>query len=183
MKDSGFDGAYSYFASEGFSYGSSTKHWKSMVFFCEAYGRLPHSNQHLLPPLLTCLCPDHVLFKLLGMLSSLSVGPGYDDTAIRPWNHHNAKHRDNGRYYEAMWEEALHARPSFVSITSYNEWGEGTQIEPAKVIQKSDGYSKFYQNYGSVEGGSSSHKYIKLTADYAVRYHQYKSEKLLHEEL
>ena len=151
--------------------------------WCSSVKHMVCFPPYLLPfPALTLLYLN--LNLTVGMLSSLSVGPGYDDTAIRPWNHHNAKHRDNGRYYEAMWEEALHARPSFVSITSYNEWGEGTQIEPAKVIQKSDGYSKFYQNYGTDEGGgSSSHKYIKLTADYAVRYHQYKSEKLLHEEL
>jgi len=31
-----------------------------------------------------------------------------------------------------MWTKALRAVPDVVSITSFNEWGEGTQIEPAK---------------------------------------------------
>ena len=43
----------------------------------------------------------------------------------------NTKKREGGRYYDRMWEEALSSEPSSVSITSYNEWGEGTQIEPA----------------------------------------------------
>jgi hypothetical protein len=31
-----------------------------------------------------------------------------------------------------MWKKAMNAAPHVVSITSYNEWGEGTQIEPAR---------------------------------------------------
>lgn len=30
-----------------------------------------------------------------------------------------------------MWRAAIDAKPDIVSITSFNEWGEGTQIEPA----------------------------------------------------
>jgi glycoprotein endo-alpha-1,2-mannosidase len=36
-----------------------------------------------------------------------------------------------GRYYDRMWEAAIDALPDAVSVTSFNEWGEGTQIEPA----------------------------------------------------
>ena len=62
----------------------------------------------------------------------LSVGPGYNDSLIRPWNDHNSRDRDDGNYYTHMWTKALHAQPHIISITSYNEWGEGTQIEPAR---------------------------------------------------
>lgn len=30
-----------------------------------------------------------------------------------------------------MWSEAVRAHPDVVTVTSYNEWGEGTQIEAA----------------------------------------------------
>ena len=45
----------------------------------------------------------------------------------------NTKGRERGAYYERMWRRALAAggATGAVSITSYNEWGEGTQIEPA----------------------------------------------------
>jgi len=59
------------------------------------------------------------------------VGPGYNDSLIRPWNTHNEKARDGGRYYDDMWAAAVSAAPEVVSVTSWNEWGEGTQVEPA----------------------------------------------------
>ena len=32
-----------------------------------------------------------------------------------------------------MWSAAVAAAPDVVTITSYNEWHEGTQIEPARL--------------------------------------------------
>ena len=32
-------------------------------------------------------------------------------------------------WHAQMWRNALHAAPSGITITSYNEWGEGTQSE------------------------------------------------------
>ena len=34
--------------------------------------------------------------------------------------------------YDGMWRTAIRAKPDLVTITSYNEWHEGTQIEPAR---------------------------------------------------
>lgn len=66
-----------------------------------------------------------------------SIGPGYIDTRIRPWNLSNTRHRRHGKYYEVGWRAAISAGVSYISITSFNEWHEGTQIEPAipKSIQ------------------------------------------------
>jgi hypothetical protein len=110
LKEAGFDGIYSYFASESFSYGSSTSNWRSMCQFCHKFE----------------------------LLCVLSVGPGYNDSLIRPWNDHNSRARGTnpgvgGAYYDAMWNRALDAGSDVVSITSFNEWGEGTQIEPAAI--------------------------------------------------
>jgi len=59
-----------------------------------------------------------------------SVGPGYKDLRIRPGNVAATRDRRNGAYYAAMVDAACRTRPSVISITSYNEWHEGTQIEP-----------------------------------------------------
>ncbi|XP_016332338.1 glycoprotein endo-alpha-1,2-mannosidase [Sinocyclocheilus anshuiensis] len=99
----GFDGLYTYFATNGFTYGSSYHNWRSIKTFCD------YNDLVFIP----------------------SVGPGYIDTSIRPWNSQNTRNRINGKYYETSFNEAVEARPQIISITSFNEWHEGTQIEKA----------------------------------------------------
>ena len=51
---------------------------------------------------------------------------------------------------------AVEAKPDIISITSYNEWGEGTQIEPAMCNKYG------YMDYGD----DGSYKYIDITRQY-----------------
>lgn len=99
----GFDGAYTYFATDGFTYGSTAANWTTMASFARARG------------LLFVPC----------------VGPGYADLRVRPWNTPNQRGREQGAYYDRLWQAAVAASPDVVGVTSYNEWHEGTQIEPA----------------------------------------------------
>ncbi|CAG0884043.1 unnamed protein product [Darwinula stevensoni] len=103
IHQSGFDGAYTYFAAKDFSFGSTWALWVQT-------SRSFHAKKLLFVP---------------------SVGPGYIDTRIRPWNGVTTRLRNDGGYYNSSWRYALGARPDFVSITSFNEWHEGSQIEPA----------------------------------------------------
>ena len=49
-----------------------------------------------------------------------------------PWNRLSTRDRKNGAYYkEGFRRVKSSSRGGLVSITSFNEWGEGTQIEPA----------------------------------------------------
>ena len=116
VKAAGFDGFYTYFAANGFSYGSTWKNWKSLASYA-------YKNSLLFIP---------------------SVGPGYVDTRVRPWNSKNTHARRKGLYYETAWRTALAAPAKMVSITSFNEWHEGTQIEPA-VPKQCANYT--YQDY------------------------------------
>ena len=43
------------------------------------------------------------------------------------------KPRRDGATYDAMWRAAIRSSADGVTITSYNEWHEGTQIEPARA--------------------------------------------------
>lgn len=104
LASGGFDGAYTYFASAGQSYGSTPDHWPAMV--SEA--------------------------KTLGLRVVPCVGPGYDDSRIRPWNVGATRSREGGAYYKRMWQAALASGAHHVGVTSWNEWGEGTQVEPAE---------------------------------------------------
>ena len=98
-----FDGSYTYFATDGFSWGSTLSNWQHMSKFM--YDRK--------------------------MAFFPSVAPGYDDRKIRPWNAAATRDRANGDYYKRGWKAAIDAGVDQVTITSYNEWGESTQIEPA----------------------------------------------------
>jgi glycoprotein endo-alpha-1,2-mannosidase len=62
---------------------------------------------------------------------SPSIGPGYDDTVVRPWNAQNTRARHGGRLYARAIKFVKELRVDYVSVTSFNEWHEGTQIEPA----------------------------------------------------
>jgi hypothetical protein len=80
-------------------------------------------------------------------IGCLTVIPGYNDTKQRKPG--RDVERKDGTVYRALWEEAIKTKPDWVLIVSWNEWLEGTEIEP------------------SVEDGD---KYLKLTADYARRF-------------
>lgn len=108
--ESGFDGFYTYFASDGFVYGSTTSNWQFMAKWAEENGKL----------FIPC------------------VGPGYKDTRIRPWNNANTKPRECGAYFKRMWDSAVATSAPIIGITSFNEWHEGTQIEPATEKTISD---------------------------------------------
>jgi hypothetical protein len=58
-----------------------------------------------------------------------TIMPGYDDLAVRGGF---ARDRAAGGYYQATMEAALATNPTWaVLITSWNQWPEGTQIEPS----------------------------------------------------
>jgi hypothetical protein len=72
------------------------------------------------------LCDEAHRLKLV---CAPSVGPGYD--ARRGSGDPVVKPRRDGRTYDSMWSLALASGADRVTITSFNEWHEGTQIEPA----------------------------------------------------
>ncbi len=78
------------------------------------------------------------------------VIPGWDESRVVP-PRSNAKvfPRRNGALYEEMWRAALALNPDWITITSYNEWFEGTQIEPSV-------------GYGN--------RYLDLTKNYAAQW-------------
>jgi len=112
----GFDGVYTYFASDGFTWGSTADNW----------------------PRLADWARDNALVFVP------CVGPGYLDTRVRPWNGATTRSREDGVYYDRMFRRAIDVAPPIIGITSFNEWHEGTQIEPA-VPKAIAGYR--YEDY------------------------------------
>jgi len=139
IKEAGFDGFYTYFGSNYFSYGSTWKNWRSL----QSYAR-----QH-------------------NLLFIPSVSPGYIDTRVRPWNTQATRSRRKGAYYDLNWRTFEELNLKVVSITSFNEWHEGTQIEPAKGGGKFTTDRNFtYLSYGP----HSSDFYLLKTKDWIVSF-------------
>jgi len=107
MLEGGFDGFYTYFATDGFTFGSTTRNWPKLAAWARAHAKV----------FVPC------------------VAPGYIDTRIRPRNGVNTRNRESGAYYDRSWVAAVAVSPELVGITSFNEWHEGTQIETATPKQ------------------------------------------------
>lgn len=83
--------------------------------------------------------------KTYGKISCVTVIPGYDDTKIRSPGI-DAK-RMNGETYRILWEAAVEAGCDWVLITSWNEWHEGSEIEPS--WEHGDQYVRFTKEFAS----------------------------------
>jgi glycoprotein endo-alpha-1,2-mannosidase len=66
-----------------------------------------------------------------GNISTVTVIPGYDDRAVGRPPPRPVTERWGGETYRALWQEAIAASPDWVLITSWNEWHEGSEIEPS----------------------------------------------------
>jgi hypothetical protein len=116
-----------------------------------------------------------------GLLCAPSVGPGYD--ALRATGDTKERPRRQGATYDAMWQAAIDAHADRVTITSYNEWHEGTQIEPAltTIPRRLAAHSKTHaspvaQAYLTYDGAYGAHgkaaasAYLARTAFWTALY-------------
>lgn len=103
--------------------------------------------------------------RRLDLVCAPSVGPGYD--ARRATGGSNVRPRRNGATYDGMWRQAIATRTPLVTLTSYNEWHEGTQIEPARDGQP--GYSSYDGAWG-LHGNAAQRAYLDRTALWVDRY-------------
>ncbi|MBI3949236.1 MAG: hypothetical protein HY314_02100 [Acidobacteria bacterium] len=85
--------------------------------------------------------------KAIGKLFAATVVPGYDDRNVRQPGF--VQDRQGGDYYRASWDAATSSQPHWILVTSFNEWHEGSEIEP------------------SVEFGD---QYLELTRELAERW-------------
>jgi len=99
------------------------------------------------------------------LLCAPSVGPGYD--GLRAGETSTVSGRRDGARYDNLWAAALAARPDLVTITSYNEWGEGTQIEAAAAHRGYRGYDGAW----GLRGAAARTAYLDRTAYWTSRFH------------
>ncbi len=99
----------------------------------------------------------------VGLLCAPSVGPGFD--ARLATRMESVRLRNDGLTYDRMWKTVLGANPDLVTVTSYNEWQEGTQIEPARVAVGKPSYEGAW----GLHGVAAQRSYLTATARWAER--------------
>jgi glycoprotein endo-alpha-1,2-mannosidase len=101
--------------------------------------------------------------RAVRLLCAPSVGPGYD--ARRGSGDPVVKPRRNGATYDSMWKMAIAAGADRVTITSYNEWHEGTQIEAASSMPKRRGTYRYFTYDGAwgLHGAAAEQSYLTRT--------------------
>ena len=101
------------------------------------------------------------------LLCSPSVSPGH--SAMRSFPSRVVVHRDSGVRYDAQWLDALAVGADTVSITSYNEWHEGTQLEGAVPYCFPDGFcSNGYEGAWGRTGEAARSAYVDRTRDWTA---------------
>lgn len=77
-----------------------------------------------------------------------------------------------------MWQLAINSNPTIISVTSWNEWGEGTQIEPAMSKNKTKIYLDFVargselKEYEEYPDGNPNF-FIEQTRHFSDKYREY----------
>ncbi|WP_173054043.1 alpha-mannosidase [Phytohabitans houttuyneae] len=112
--------------------------------------------------------------KANGLVWAPSIAPGYIDDRAVPGNTTPTLARDNGAAYDRQWNNALGTAtggpPTWVSITSFNEWHEGSVIEPASYTPPAGhGYQTFNGAYG-LTGAAAETAYLDRTRYWADRF-------------
>jgi hypothetical protein len=87
------------------------------------------------------------LARKYGRIACVMVTPGCD--ARKAYKIKEQSDRLDGQTYRTLWDEAIKVNPDWIMVTSWNEWPEGTEIEP------------------SLELGD---KYLQITAEYSQRF-------------
>jgi hypothetical protein len=101
-----------------------------------------------------------------GLICAPSVGPGFD--ARRATGDPLVKLRRHGATYDSMWHAAIAAGADRITITSFNEWQEGTQIEPAAPPARLGEYRYgSYDGSWGLHGAAAANAYLARTAYWA----------------
>jgi glucose/arabinose dehydrogenase/type 1 glutamine amidotransferase len=111
-----------------------------------------------------------------GLIWSPSVGPGYTDDRAVPGNTTPTLGRANGATYDQQWTNALDPTkggvPTWVSVTSFNEWHEGSVIEPASSTPPPGFNYQTYEGAYGQTGPAAETAYLTRTAHWTTEFEQ-----------
>jgi hypothetical protein len=100
--------------------------------------------------------------RTYSLLCAPVAAPGF--IAVRATGAHYGRSRENGSTYDHRWMGVVGSRPDVVAITSYNEWHEGSQIEPVALKCLSSTFCYFnYEGAFGMQGAPSAYAYLVRT--------------------
>lgn len=108
------------------------------------------------------------------LLCAPSVGPGY--LAKRGSGDPTVKPRRHGKTYDSMWQMAIASGADRVTITSFNEWHEGTQIEPAQPQRRGRYRYLSYDGAWGLHGAAAEFSYLTRTRYWSDVFHNTSDE-------
>jgi hypothetical protein len=100
------------------------------------------------------------------------VAPGFNVKRYLDGSSALVKSRKRGDNYDDWWEHAIAADAEFVAILSFNEWHEGTQIEPAIRVKKIRPRYLSYENAYDKTGVPAQFSYLRRTARWIKLFQQ-----------
>ncbi|HZT38024.1 MAG TPA: glycoside hydrolase family 99-like domain-containing protein [Bryobacteraceae bacterium] len=94
--------------------------------------------------------PEWVRTAGANRISCITIIPGYDDS-VQPSRKppRPITERFNGKTYRILFQNAIAADPDWILITSWNEWHEGSEIEPSAELGE---------------------RYLRITKEFAPRF-------------
>lgn len=123
------------------------------LFAYEAFQNLQHFYEGLV-----------ATTKQAGMIFIPCVSPGFNVNRTFHAKSEIYRPRRLGRTYDDWWEKVVAADADFVAVISFNEWHEGTEIEPAVHAPVPPmGYLSFDGAYRK-KGEAAEQSYLRRTA-------------------
>jgi hypothetical protein len=92
-----------------------------------------------------------------------TVSPGINETALSVQRTYRARSRRNGDYYRRMWAAAVDSGADVVLVNSFNNWFEGTVIEPVSNNMK-------FPLNENIWVGTDPHYFIRMTREWSERF-------------
>lgn len=132
--------------------------WDGLITVPSPVYIIGHSPQDAATVLAECSLVPCAVARRAGRISAVVVMPGWDDLKVNSANtnaYGTRVDRASGKLYTALWQEATSEAPDWIVVNSFNQWHNGTEIEP------------------SVELGN---EYLKLTANLANNFKNSKSK-------
>ena len=101
--------------------------------------------------------------KADNLICSPDVSPGFDNRQAVATGQ-QVIDRQNGARYDSMWQAAVATGPEWIGIVSFDEWHEGTQIEPARDFASGSRSYSGYEGAWGITGADAPRAYLARTA-------------------